>query len=99
MRCKVYKNLSDKFFVIDENGNKLECLSRGKLKRYDKVVVGDFVEVDGNVIVDVVDRKNILIRPPIANLDQLLIVVSSVPETDFILVDKLIIKCFANKFL
>lgn len=96
MRCRVYKNLSDKFFVIDENGNKFECLSRGKLKRYDKVVVGDFVEVEGNVIIDVVDRKNVLVRPPIANLDRLLIVVSSVPETDFILVDKLIIKCFAN---
>lgn len=96
MKCRVYKNLSDKFFVVDENGNKFECLSRGKLKRYDKVVVGDFVEVDGGVIVDVYDRKNILIRPPIANLDQMLIVLSSVPETDFVLVDKLIIKCFAN---
>ena len=96
MKCRVYKNLSDKFFVVSETGEKIECVSRGKLKRYDKVVVGDIVEVEDNVIVDVMDRKNVLVRPPIANLDQLLIVVSSVPKTDFLLVDKLIVKCFAN---
>jgi len=62
-------------------------------------MVGDWVDMesvgdDEFVIVNIYERKNTLVRPLLANLDQMLIVISQVPEPDFLLVDKLIIKCF-----
>lgn len=41
-------------------------------------------------------RKNSIPRPPIANIDKLLIVIAPEPEPDLILVDKLIIYCIIN---
>lgn len=49
------------------------------------------------IIEKVYSRKNFLKKPPIANLDQLFIVLSSKPKPDFILVDKLIIYCLLNE--
>lgn len=96
MQGKVVKIIADLFSVLSE-GNIYECSARGKLKK-DKIVVGDEVIVDKNenIIEKVLKRKNILIRPPVSNIDNLLIVLASVPEPDFILIDKLIVKCFKN---
>ena len=85
----------------DENG-KIEyitCRAKGSLKRDDeKVLIGDRVVIsedpetpDGIVISRVLERRNSLIRPPMANLDMLFILMAArkpqpQPET----VDKLI---------
>ena len=46
----------------------------------------------GGSIDEILPRKNVLVRPAIANADQLLIVVSaSKPAVDYSLVDKLLI--------
>ena len=39
-------------------------------------------------------RKNELIRPNVANVDVAAIVVASVPQPDFVLVDKIILNCY-----
>lgn len=41
-------------------------------------------------------RKNSIPRPPLANIDKLLIVIAPKPQPDFMLVDKLIIYCMIN---
>ena len=85
----------------DENG-KIEyitCRAKGSLKRDDeKVLIGDRVVIsedpetpDGIVISKVLERKNSLIRPPMANLDVLFILMATKkPQPQLETVDKLI---------
>ncbi len=61
----------------------------GNVKKHG-LYVGDYVEFT-EVITKVEERKNLLIRPPLANLDKLFIVASSIPKPDFVLIDKLIV--------
>ena len=100
MKGLVVKNISDKYIVwID--GASVDAKPRGKLKKSDKLLVGDYVEcvrADNEWIIESrYDRKNQFIRPSIANIDALCILVTEVPLVDKLLVDKLIIKCFENK--
>lgn len=71
-----------------------------------KPLVGDIVEIDvldetekeGNVI-EIAARKNELIRPSVANIDQaLLIFAAARPKTNFNLLDRFWRKCAANRF-
>jgi len=80
-------------FAKDKN---YTVVGRKKL-REDGLYVGDFVDFDENekVINAVYSRKNILIRPPLSNVTQMIIVVAKKPQPDFYLVDKLLIKCFS----
>ncbi len=81
--------------VLLENGETIDTRTRGKL-RQERVypVVGDNVIVDINkkTIDKVLPRKNYLERPLIANIDKLLIVMStSVPVFSSYLIDKFIL--------
>ena len=84
------------------DGQKTDCVVRGVLKRYDELYVGDFVQFDKNkrerygIITAIEERRNLLIRPYVSNSDIVLIVIAGVPETDFLLVDKLIVNCHAE---
>ncbi len=99
---KVVKGLGGLYEVrIDEDGEitRLACRAKGVLKRdEEKVLVGDNVRVaiddstpDGIVISAINERKNSLIRPPLANLDYLFIVFAAAKPSPIIeTVDKLI---------
>ena len=76
-------------FTIECEGKQVDVLPSGKTKAKG-IFVGDYVEFD-NSITSVNPRKNILIRPPMANLDKLFIVIAPSPKPDFVLVDKIII--------
>jgi len=82
----------------------LQCIPSGKTKKQ-VIHVGDMVELEENkygdkYVVDKIDlRKNLLLRPPLANLDQLFIIISKTPAPDFLLVDKLIIYCLLNNIV
>ncbi len=88
----VVKKNANLFFIDDE-----ALLARKNLKN-DGIFVGDIVEYDEKqkTIEKVLPRKNLLIRPPMANLDKMFIVIASVPKPDFYLIDKLIIFCKIN---
>lgn len=75
-----------------EEGIKI-CPARGKVKKELDIFVGDHVEVSGDAIETVYPRKNVLIRPYVANIDVLFIVVAPVPEPDWVLVEKLLLNC------
>ena len=87
----VIKKLADKFWV-KVGSFTLVCSPKGKLKE-SGIYVGDRVKVDVNEqqITNVEDRKTLLIRPPLANIDQIIIVVAPLPKPDFNIVDKLIL--------
>lgn len=83
-------------FYAEIDGVEVSCFARGRLKK-EGLLVGDFVkieQIDGvSVITDVLPRKNSLIRPSVANVDQIIIVIAPKPQIDFYLLDKLIINC------
>lgn len=72
--------------------------ARGKLKvSGEGLCVGDYVEIEDDVILKVYPRKNQLIRPRVSNVDGVMIVLASQPKPDYYLTDKVIIN--ANKNL
>ena len=86
--------------IADATGvERLASRAKGVLKRDEaKVIVGDNVRItiddstpDGVVISEIMERRNSLIRPPLANLDYLFIVFASAKPVPVIeTVDKLI---------
>lgn len=90
----IIKNISNDYVVLCKNGE-YTCKPRGKF-RNDKIIplVGDTVVIDpdNKYILGIKPRKNKLIRPSVANIDQALIV-TSVKEPDFStnLLDKLLV--------
>ena len=76
------------FYYIDDGHEVHQCRARGKFRKQDiKPVVGDFVEFqkgnhDDGYLLKILERKNVLRRPPIANIDQALLVFSR-KEPDF----------------
>ncbi|HOO22829.1 MAG TPA: ribosome small subunit-dependent GTPase A [Clostridia bacterium] len=69
------------------------CPARKKVKNKADICVGDFVEVENDVIERVYEAKNRMIRPYVANIDTLLIVVAKKPRPDWVLVEKLLLNC------
>lgn len=79
-----------------EDNSEFKASLRGNIKRKNGILVGDLVEVevsyDRYMIKKILPRKNSLIRPPVANIDNLVIVVSlSTPSPDSFLLDKQIV--------
>ena len=76
------------FYYVQNDGNLVQCKGRGVFrKRGVHPLVGDFVtyvpDGENDAIITVVqERRNELVRPPIANVDQALLVFSIV-EPDF----------------
>ncbi|MCL7746419.1 ribosome small subunit-dependent GTPase A [Halalkalibacter alkaliphilus] len=101
----IVKALSGFYYVQSEDGV-FQCRGRGNFrKRQIKPLVGDQVEfeaenVTDGYILDVFERKNELIRPPIANVDQALLVFSAL-EPDFspLLLDRFLVHIEANNLI
>lgn len=94
LKGQIVKILSNLYFV-ESNGEIFECRSRGKFRHMDLTpVVGDFVLFDEEekYILEVLERKNVLVRPMVSNIDQAFIV-TSVKQPDFssYLLDKLLV--------
>ena len=99
MEGLIVKNISD-LYVVKSNDKYYNCKAKG-LFRKEKLVptVGDKVIFDENknIITNILERKNILVRPPVSNIDQAFIVMSSInPTFSTYLVDKLILMTEAN---
>lgn len=78
-------------FTVESRDNTYKLHPSGKTKQ-SGIYVGDRVEFEES-ITQVLPRKNLLVRPPLANLDRLFIIISPKPKPDFVLVDKLLIYC------
>lgn len=85
------------FYYVEVANAIYECKARG-IFRKNKIspLVGDVVEISinenaENTIDTILERKNSLIRPPVSNIDNLLIVVSTIdPKPNYYVIDKLI---------
>ena len=79
----IIKNISNDY-VVKCGNNIYNCKARGKFRNMKLIpLVGDYVTIDENdlYILDIKERKNSLVRPSIANVDQA-IIVSSVKNPD-----------------
>ena len=76
------------FYYVYSDGQTYACKARGKFRKMNiKPLVGDHVDFqienkDEGYILSIHDRTNSMIRPPISNIDQALIIVSA-REPDF----------------
>ncbi len=83
-------------FTVALQDKTLTTVARKVLKK-DGIFVGDYVLLDDdNAICQIEKRKNVLIRPPVANIDRMFIVVAPVPKADLYTVDKMILFCKLN---
>lgn len=103
MTGQIVKILSNLYFVKTTDGTIYECHSRGKFRNQSITpVVGDFCKIScqDKYILEILPRKNILVRPLVANIDQAFIVTSS-KEPDFStnLLDKLLVILEYNKIV
>lgn len=79
---KIIKALAG-FYYVEDGEETIMCRARGKFRKDEiKPLVGDYVEYQDDYIMKILPRRNYLVRPPIANVDQALIV-SSCKEPDF----------------
>ncbi len=99
MKGIVTRIQSNLYIVKLEDKKVVECVAKGLLKyKKTSMLVGDMVEVnDNNVIEKIYPRKNEFVRPPIANIDQIIIVVATTnPTPDLMLLDKQLVTAERN---
>lgn len=78
-------------------GKEYILTARGNLKLNDKrLVTGDKVEFGGGVITKIEDRKSVIMRPKVANVDAVNLVIASTPAPDYTLIDKMLVRCFKS---
>lgn len=79
-------------YTVESPDGIIECKARGIFRKKGiSPSVGDNVIVENGVISEIGERKNFLIRPPLANLDQIIFIVSTVsPAPNFLILDKFI---------
>jgi len=99
MHGKITKGVGGFYTVLAEDNNIICCKAKGALRNMKITpLVGDEVIIqehnDGYIIKNILERKNMLIRPNVANVSQVLIVMACTrPEPNFMMLDKLIAIC------
>lgn len=90
----VIKNMNGYFYVQVADGSVHECKVRGKLKksRY-SLLVGDYVEISADNFIEAIEeRHNSMLRPAVANIDQVILVVAAhEPDLNELLFNRLLI--------
>lgn len=88
--------VSGGLYTVETPSGHVNARSRGVFRQKGiKPVVGDYVELrlgenSETVIYGIEDRKNVIVRPPLANIDMVILVVSSVePAPNAFVLDKL----------
>lgn len=101
MQGRIVKGIAGFYYVYVTDVGIIECKAKGAFRK-DKIkpLVGDIAEIDilseddmtGNII-NILPRRNELIRPAVANIDQALIIFAlSKPEPNFVTLDKMILQ-------
>lgn len=92
---KITSILANFYYVLDENGKTWECFARKRMHKEGKtLLVGDNLEFEisnetQGVITGLLERKNKITKPPAANIDQVIVVFSTIdPELDFYNLDR-----------
>ena len=104
MEGSILRGIGSFYTVLcDEDGQEYTLRAQKKL-RHQKLtpMVGDRVRFtpgqgeENGWLEEIFPRKSMMIRPSVANVDMLMLVVASVPQPDLLLVDKLILRANAG---
>lgn len=102
MRGKIYKGIGGFYYVAVDNGEIVECKARGRFRKEHIIpMIGDDVEIEvkngKGSIVEIYERKNSLIRPAVANIDLIVVVVAAKdPEPAAFVTDKMLVNAEIN---
>lgn len=106
MEGKIVKGIAGFYYVHTPENEIYECKAKGIFrKEKQKPLVGDLVEIDllsreektGN-LVRILPRKNELIRPAVANIDQALVIFAAAsPKPNFHLLDKFLVSMYGQQ--
>lgn len=93
---RIIRLISNQYQVLLDDNQIIDAIASGKLRLKMAPKTGDIVDIELReqkyMIVDIHDRFNDLKRPPIANIDQMLIVVSAKnPDFSISLVDQMLV--------
>jgi len=98
----IYKAMSG-FYYVESAAGAVECRARGRFRIEDTTpLVGDRVkytttEPGKGILASILPRKNFFTRPPIANIDIMVIVASeALPVTDTFLIDRMTAIAYKN---
>lgn len=96
---RVLKGIGGFYYVLADDGREYTLRAQSKIRReHLKPMVGDRVEFEPGTedengwMVRILPRRNSLLRPPVANIDTVVLTLSaSVPKADLMLIDRLMI--------
>lgn len=102
----IIKGIGGFYYVKAENDKTYECKARGVFRKDGLTPLpGDNVYIkviddndDQGFLKEILPRKSVLVRPAVANVDQLIAVIAAkYPDPDLLLLDKLLITACKNK--
>ena len=103
IKGQIIKNVSDLYDCLLDDNRVITCKCLGNF-RYKNIIpiVGDFVFIDEEkkIIKEIINRKNAIIRPKVANITKAFVVTSFInPDFSTNLLDKLLVELEINKII
>ena len=102
MKGIIYKGIGGFYYVRNADGEEIECKARGRFRK-ERVtpMIGDEVEVEvkngKGAITEIMPRRTKLIRPPVANIDMVVIVAAAKsPDPNTSLIDRMLVNAEIN---
>lgn len=100
MQGMILKGVGSFYTILGQDGVLMVCKARGRFRKDgvtplpgDQVLVGREPGEEYGYLLEILPRKNLLVRPAVANIDQLIVVLSlSKPKPDLLLADKLMLQ-------
>lgn len=94
----IVKGIGGFYYVKTADGSEYECRVRGIFrKEHITPMIGDYVEIKENgsgkgSVEKIYERRSSLVRPPVANIDTMILVVAAAePDPNIFLIDKMLV--------
>lgn len=101
MNGTIIKGIGGFYYVAAEDQTVYECKARGIFRKQNiKPMIGDKVLIEQGSIVEIFPRRTHLMRPPVANIDRLVVVAAAAsPDPNLFLLDKMFVNAQKNGIL
>lgn len=89
----IIKGIGGFYYIKTADGTIHECKARGKFRK-DRItpMIGDNVLIEDGTLKEILPRRTVLVRPPVANIDMLVLVAAAAsPDPNLFLLDKMLV--------